>query len=176
MGPEAGLLTYAMLATAAASTAAAAGGYASYQQGKAAEASAEYEAEVAELNARNARAEAGEAEEQQRRAARSALANMRGAAAERGIDFAQSSAWDLYRQSAMDAEFDALTIRRKGEVQARGLVAQADGARFAAKQAGQGARYGAAASALATAAAAANGYGTYRYRMAGRTTGAGEVD
>ena len=170
-GVETALIVSAIAATAAAT----ASGVASYQQSKAAEASAEYEAEVAELNARNARAEAGEAEEQQRRGARAALANMRGAAAERGIDFAQSSAWDLYRQSAMDAEFDALTIRRKGEVEARGLMAQADGSRFAAKQAGTGARYGAAASALAVGAAAAQGYGTYKYRTAGRTTG-GEVD
>jgi hypothetical protein len=100
---------------------------------------------------------------------------MRGAASERGIDFAQSSSWDLYRQSAMDAEFDALTIRRKGEVQALGLVAQSQGSRFAARQAGKAATYGAGASALATAAAAADGYGTYKYRTAGRTTG-GEVD
>ena len=165
MGLETALITSVIAATAAA----AAQGYGQYQQSKAAEASAEYEADVAGQNAINARREAGQAEELQRRQARAALSNMRGAAAERGIDLRSSSAWDLYRQSSMDAEFDALAIRRKGEVQARGLLAERDGARFAAGEHRKGALYGAGASVLSTGAAAAGGYGTYRYRMAGRT-------
>lgn len=167
MGPETALMLAAVSATASA----AATGYAGYQQSKAAEASAEYEADVAHQNAINARREAGQAEEQQRRQGRAALADMRGAAAERGIDLASSSAWDLYRQSAMDAEFDALAIRRQGEVQARGLLAQRDGARFAAKQHRQGALIGAGASLLSTTAAAAGGAADYHKLMAGRTPG-----
>lgn len=169
MGPETALIAAAVSASAAA----AAQGVAAHQQSKAAEASAEYEAGIARLNERNARLEAGQAEELQRREGRRVLGDLRAGVADRGIDLASSSAWDLYRQSAIDAEADALAIRRQGEQQARGYANQAAGASFAAKQHRQGARIGAAASALGVAAAGSEGLSTYKYRTAGRGTTAG---
>ena len=149
--------------------AAAAGGIAAYQGAKATEASAQFDADLQAQNARIARQEAGEAEDLQRRRARVALSSQRSMAAERGLSLASSSAWDLYRQSAVDAEADALAIRRKGEMQARGLEMQAAGSRFASKEAGKAARIGAGASALSVGGAAAGGYGDYQLLTAGRS-------
>ncbi len=165
MGFDAALLTMAIASTAAA----AAEGVASYQQAQAAEASAEYDAKLQQQNATLARQEAGAAEEMHRRRARVGLSNLRAATTERGLDLASSSAWDLYRQSAMDAEADALEIRRKGEMEARGLEARGAASRFAAGQARTAGRIGAGASLLSVGAAAASGYGDYSLFMAGRT-------
>ena len=166
MGLETALIASAVAGTAAA----AAQGVGQYQQAKATEASAQFDADLQAQNARIARQEAGEAEDLQRRRARVALSSQRATAAERGLDFASSSAWDLYRQSAIDAEADALAIRRKGEMQARGSQMQAATSRFAAKQAGTAALIGAGASALSVGGAAADGYGDYQLLTAGRAT------
>lgn len=157
-------------ATAVAVAAAAASGYASYRGAKAQEDSAQFEADVAAQNAEIARQEAHEAEEMQRRRARVALSSQRSRAAERGIDLAGSSAWDLYRQSAVDAEADALAIRRKGEMEGRGLDLQAEGSQFAARQARTQANIGAGATLLNMGSAAASGYANYGANQPATTT------
>jgi len=163
-------LSTALIAGGIASTAAAAmNGVASFSQAKAQEAADEFDAGMAEQNARTTRQETATAEEQQRRRSRLTLSAQRSTAAARGLDLAGSSAWDLYRQSAIDAEADALELRRKGESQARGLDARAAGSKFAAKQARTAGRIGIGASLLSTGAAAADGAGDFRLLTAGRS-------
>lgn len=72
------------------------------------------------------------AEEFQRRQARKAFGELRAAGAEAGVSASPSFA-DAYSQAATAAELDALNIRYEGEIRRRGLVAEADAARYRAK-------------------------------------------
>jgi hypothetical protein len=161
----------ALLIAAAASTAAAAvSGMASYAGAGAQAAAADFDSEMAQENARLAQQEAGDAEALQRRQARAALSEQRSTAAERGL-LLTGSAWDLYRQAAIDAEEDALLVRRQGALRARGLLVQSAVSRSEAGSFRTGARIGAGAAILSGGAAAAQGYGTYRYHQAGQGAG-----
>lgn len=162
-----GIETALIIAAVASTAAAAASGVASYQQAKAAEQSAEFDADVAKYNAKLSQLETGAAEEDQRRRSRAMLSTLRSSASSRGLALS-GSAWDLYMESAVDAELDALEIRRVGAVQEKGLRLQSAASKFSAANHNLGGKIGAGASVLAVGAAAAGGYA--RYQNGGRTT------
>lgn len=104
------------------------------QQGNAAKGAADYNASVLEQNAAIERQQAGAREEAKRREARQVLGAQRAAFAQSGGGMGGSAA-DVMRQSGMNAELDALTLRYEGDLRARGLQAEAASERFAGKQA-----------------------------------------
>lgn len=130
-----GIETGVLLAWATAATAVI-GAVSAVQAGKAQEAglkatakSQEYNAEIERQNATVARQQANAREEAQRRQARQILGEQRAALSQAGIGLSGSAA-DVYRQSATNAELDALNIRYEGELAARGLLAQSELSRF----------------------------------------------
>lgn len=164
-----GVETGVIMAWAAAASAAIAA-YGVYQGGKNAEAMAkgqaqadEYNAEIDRQNAVAAQQQANAREEAQRRLARQALGEQRAALSQAGIGLSGSAA-DIYRQSATNAELDALNIRYEGGLQTRGLLAQSELGRQSARMArinGRIERRGAnlsAASTLFSGATQAYGY------------------
>lgn len=170
MALETALIVTAITATAAV----AAQGVSNYYASRAQADSADFDADVQEFNARVVKAETGAAEDDQRRRARAMLSNQRSAAASRGLQLT-GSAWDLYMESAVDAERDALEVRRVGKLNAKGLELQSAASRFSAGSYRQGAILGAGASALSAGATAARGYGNYQAGTA-RAPTAIEVD
>ena len=136
------------------------------QQGKAAEANAQsqanaarYNAQVKEMQAGVERQQANVREDQQRRKARQILGQQQAAVAQSGTGFMGSNI-DVIDQSSYAAELDALTIRYEGEMRAKGLLAEAEQEEYYAKSAlvaGKNAKrasYVAAGSALLSGAAA----------------------
>ncbi len=123
----------------------------SIAQGNAANAAAQ-----ANANAMNQQAEAesraaGAREEQQRRANRQFLGGQRAALAQAGIGV-DGSAYDIARQSSINAEMDALNIRYEGNLRAKGLRDQATMQRFEGRQARSAGFLGAGAAILQGAA------------------------
>lgn len=128
-------------------------------------ANAERSAKVADFNAKkfleNAgriRLESGLNEEAHRRAAKRVLGEQRAAMFESGVQFSGSSA-DVYGQSELDAELDALNIRYEGDQQARAqemdaysAMSEAAALRVSAKQYRRAAWIGAGTAALQTGA------------------------
>jgi hypothetical protein len=156
----------------AAAASAVIGAYGIYQGGKNAEAMAkgqaqadEYNAEIDRQNAVAAQQQANAREEAQRRVARQALGEQRAALSQAGIGLSGSAA-DIYRQSATNAELDALNIRYEGGLQTRGLLAQSELGRQSARMArinGRLERQGANLSAASTLfSGAATAYGRAR--------------
>lgn len=130
----------------------------SIQQGKQAEANAEYEAKQMEANAQAARAQASTAEDEQRAQARKLIGTQLAAQAQAGTQL-NGSASDILRESLFNAESDAQTIRYEGENQARGLTNQARGSLLSGKNAKTNAYMSAAGSLLSSAGGM---YGNYR--------------
>lgn len=126
-------------------------GFAGYQQGKADAAIGKYNARLAEEQAVVERQQAGAAEEAQRRAARKLLGRQAAAIAESGTGGFSGSNLDIARQSAVEAELDALNIRYEGELKARGAKAEAEQFRAQAKNAKKQGRLALAAGLLQTA-------------------------
>ena len=91
-------------------------------------------------------AETGAAEEAQRRQATQALAKMQAAQAQSGL--VGGSTADVYRQSAIDAELDALNIRYEGYSRASALKQQAKATKKSATAAGILGAIGAGATAV----------------------------
>lgn len=83
----------------------------------------EYNAAVLRQRADTTRSAYGQREEQQRRQARFVLGQSRAAAAESGTGLGGSNA-DIYGQSEIMAEMDALNIRYGGESEAQGYLSQ----------------------------------------------------
>lgn len=113
--------------------------YSEYQQGKAQEANYkaqaqadEYNATVASQNAAVRRQQYVAQEEAQRRQAKQLLGEQRAALAQAGIGLSGSAA-DVYGQSVARSELDAMNIRYTGELEASGLLAQADQYRYSAR-------------------------------------------
>lgn len=138
------------------------------QQGNAAKAQADSQAQAAQYNATMAAQNADTAqqaananEEAQRRKSAGDMGRMRAGLAENGIGFDSGTATDLTESSAMNAELDALNIRYQGKQQARDYKAQA------AMGTQQAAAYNAAGNAAQTAgylsagASALSSYGRY---------------
>ena len=130
-----------------------------YQQGQAAEDAANYNAQVADINAKNARITANVNEDAQRRKSASELGRLRAGLAENGISLTEGTGADLYNQSDMNAEMDALNIRYGGTVQSVNYQNQAKLDRMNAAAAGTAKWIGAASAYLNGAASYAKGGG-----------------
>ena len=129
-----------------------------------------YNAKVKDMQAGIARQQANAREEQQRRRGRQLLGKQRVALAEAGIG-AMGSALDIAEESATRAELDALTIRYEGDLESRGLLADAEQERYESKvnvMAGKNAMRGAYLS--ATDALLSGGARYYGYQETGKIT------
>jgi hypothetical protein len=123
----------------------------SIAQGNAANAAAQANANALTQQAEAENRAAGAREEQQRRANRQFLGGQRAALAQAGIGV-EGSAYDIARQSSINAELDALNIRYDGQLAAKGLRDQAMMQRFEGKQAKTAGFFGAGAAILQGAA------------------------
>lgn len=143
----------------------------SIQQGKAAQAEAEYNAKLSEHNAKVMQIQAqvegqqtARREEAQRRQAREVMGRQAAGLAQAGVGFS-GSALDITEESAQAAELDALNIRYGGQLKAQGLLAdaemqraQAAGQRFAGANAKRAGYIGAGSAILS------GGAGIAKYR------------
>lgn len=105
-------------------------------------------------------------EDAQRRQAAIALGNQNAAMAQTGTDLASGSALDLYKQSATNAELDALNIRYGSQLQAQGLQSQSTLDSMQATQDRRNASDAMTAGYLNAGAAALSSYGSYSTRQA----------
>lgn len=119
----------------------------SIAQGNAANAAAQANANALNQQAEAENRAAGMREEQQRRQNRQFLGTQRAALAQAGIGV-DGSAYDIARQSAINAELDALNIRYEGQLRAKGLRDQATVTRFEGRQARTAGFLGAGAAIL----------------------------
>lgn len=94
------------------------------QQAGAQATAANANARIAEQNATLARQQAKVDEARRRRLARKELGALRASVGASGINFT-GSALDVYEDSFMEAELDALTIRHNGEIEALGFQKEA---------------------------------------------------
>ena len=117
------------------------------QQGQAAQASADANAEAMRMQADAENRAAGAREEAHRRETRQFLGTQRAALAQAGVGL-NGSTYDVARQSAVNAELDALNIRYEGQLAARGLQGQAAMTQFEGRQARTAANMGAGAALL----------------------------
>lgn len=168
------IIIAAVIAAAGTATTAYVASESAKEQGKQAQYDAEFNAEMQEQNAGIAREQAGAEEAQVRRRTRLLMSRQRAAVAESGQSLT-GSALDVYQQSAAEAELDALNVRYRGELEARGLLSDANlqrqqGAtarRFANSEA-KGIKVG---GAINTGAALLGGYSNYRQARYYRTGG-----
>jgi hypothetical protein len=122
------------------------------KEGEAASAAGKYNAATARQNAQAARQEAAIEESQNRMLAFKTIGAARANFAASGL--AQTgSIEDVLADSMSNAELDALLIRYRGEVSARGYNAQANMSEMGASAAKQGAYFGAATTLLRGSAA-----------------------
>lgn len=133
------------------------------QQAQAAKGAAGYNAALLEQNAVAERQQAAAREEAKRRETSMILGKQAAAFAQSGGGLGGSAA-DVMRQSSINAELDALTLRYEGDLRARGMEANAAQERYAGGSAATAGYLGAAGSILSGAAR----YGEYgenrRYR------------
>lgn len=134
-------------------------------KGNAAKAAAGYNAALMDQEAAAERQQASAREEQGRRQAAQVLGAQRAAFAQSGGGMGGSAA-DVMRQSSINAELDALTMRYEGELRARGLESQAAAERFAGKQAQRAGYFEAAGTILGGAAKYGDARETRRLRQA----------
>lgn len=127
------------------------------RQGNAAKAAGQYNAQVAEQRAVTVRQQTMQREEVHRERARHQIGMQLAATAESGTALAGSNL-DLLSRSLYDAEMDALQIRYEGELNARGLINQAQLDRSMGREAGN-AGYLSAASSVLNAASSYGGGG-----------------
>lgn len=127
----------------------------------AAAAAADYNAAVSREKGQVALAQANANEEAQRRAGALALGRQAAATAESGVDLSSGSALDLYKQSATNAELDALNIRYGGQMQALGMDSQAALDSMSAQQSRNNSGAALTAGYLNAGASALSSYGTY---------------
>jgi len=99
------------------------------REGQAAQAAANFNAQVATQNSAQAVLQAKEEERRHRIIARKQRGTQRVAAAAGGIEVT-GSALDVLSESAANAELDALTIRHAGEIGALGFLNEARLSRF----------------------------------------------
>lgn len=121
----------------------------------------EYNAEVDRQKAAVAFQQGNANEEAQRRSAAITLGKQRAGAAQSGVDLASGSALDLYKQSATNAELDALNIRYGAQLQSQGFQQQATLDTMSAQQARNNASAATTAGYLSAGASALSAYGTY---------------
>jgi hypothetical protein len=122
-------------------------------KGQAEQLSQYYQANIAEQNAVLTRQQSAEDERRARVMGRKMLGDARTAYASSGVQM-EGSALDVLQESAANAELDALTIRYKGEVAARGYENEANFRRSAGNKAMDAGYLSAAGSLMAGAAGA----------------------
>lgn len=108
--------------------------FSSIMQGQQQAAMHNYNASILNQNARIERQQADAREEAKRRETAMILGTQRAAFAQAGAGL-DGSAADVMKQSATNAELDALTLRYEGDLRARGLKEQAKQEKYAAKTA-----------------------------------------
>lgn len=113
------------------------GAFGSIYQGQTAKAEANAQANIADQNARTARLQAGVREDLIRKQNRARLGEQRAAAVQSGFDPNTGSLLELQGNSAAAGEFDALTTRYEGALQALSFSTQADSLRRAGRAAGR---------------------------------------
>ena len=138
-------LTYASMAATLAG--AGVGAYSSYQQGKSAEAQAEYNAKQAEAQAADAQLRGGIEANQKRQEVRRAIATQQTQLAANGVETSSGSALTLMGDTAREGEIDAQTAYANAMREAYGYQSQATAYRFSGKTAKSNA-YGQAAGSL----------------------------
>lgn len=122
---------------------------------------ADYNAAVGQERARSAFEQGNANEEAQRRQAAQAMGRQRAATAQSGVDLASGSALDLYKQSATNAELDALNIRYGAQLQGQGMQQQSTLDSLSADQARSNANSALTAGYLNAGASALSSYGAY---------------
>ena len=103
-----------------------------FMQAKSGAKAEEYNAQIAERQAMVATQKAAYEEEMRREKGKKLSASQRAAAGATGITMGSFS--DVFAQTALDTELDALAIRWGGQVSSGGYLAEAEGHRFAAKR------------------------------------------
>lgn len=126
--------TYAMISAGAAIAGTAMSAVSAIQQGKQAQASAKFKAEMAQRNATIARQQAAAEEEKQRRLGYMRQGAARAAYGASGVAL-EGSPLDILEQSAAQEELDALNIRYRGEIGAQSAEGQAALSRMRGDQA-----------------------------------------
>lgn len=142
-------LTYASMAAALAGAGVSA--YSSIQQGKSAEAQAEYNAKQAELQAEDAQLRGGIEANRKRQEVRRVLAAQQTKLAANGVDTASGSALNLFADTSREGELDAQTAYANAMREAYGYQSQATSYRFSGKASKSNA-YGQAAGSLLSGA------------------------
>lgn len=122
---------------------------------------AEYNAEVDRQKSAVTLQQGNANEEAQRRSAAIAMGKQTAATAQSGVDLSSGSALDLYKQSATNAELDALNIRYGSQLQAGGFQQQATLDTMSAQQSRNNASAATTAGYLNAGASALSAYGTY---------------
>lgn len=136
------------------------GAYGQMYQGHAAKQAGEFNAQVAEQNAELAIKQAKEEEVKFRSVMKRQLGDMRAAIGASGITL-EGSPLEVIEDSAAQAEMDAISIRKAGEMKAHTYRTDAKLQRFQGEMGLQGSYYGAASSLLMAGGQAA-GYGARR--------------
>lgn len=150
--------------------------YGKYQEGQAQEEAAksqsqaaEYNATVSTQNAQIARNNASIREEVQNRKSRSILAQQFAGTAQAGIGFS-GTAVDVFSQSETMAELDALNIRYEGDLQSRGLLAEAAGERYQSQAALVNGKNASSAANISAAGTLLQGAAGYKYMSTAPST------
>lgn len=170
------VMTAVSLAATAAST--TIGVISSVQQGKAAQAQADYQAKVAERNQRIAQNNAAmerqtglEEARRQRMKTMQAISSQQAGLAANGVDIGSNTALDIVEDTAMLGELDALTIQHNAEKNARNYDTQANNFyndAVLSRYAGANQRQAANMNALSTGI---QGFGKMASTVAGATGG-----
>ena len=154
--------------TAISAVGAISAGEAQASQQRAAAAAADYNANIQTQQAAAASSQASSREDLQRKQARQIVGRQLAATAESGSNL-NGSASDLFRQSLLDAEADALNIRYEGELNRVGLTNQAALTKYEAGALRDSASAAQTSGYLSAAGALAGG--AYRYTRAGKLDG-----
>jgi len=142
-------LTYASMAAALAGAGVSA--YSSIQQGKSAQAQAEYNAKQAEIQAEDAQLRGGIEANRKRQEVRRVLAAQQTKLAANGVETSSGSALNLFGDTSREGELDAQTAYANAMREAYGCQSQATSYRFSGKTAMSNA-YGQAAGSLLSGA------------------------
>lgn len=142
-------LTYASMAAALAGAGVSA--YSSIQQGKSAQAQAEYNAKQAEIQAEDAQLRGGIEANRKRQEVRRVLAAQQTKLAANGVETSSGSALNLFGDTSREGELDAQTAYANAMREAYGYQSQATSYRFSGKTAMSNA-YGQAAGSLLSGA------------------------
>ena len=131
--------------------------YGQYQQGKATDKAAKYNAEIAEINAQMSMQQAAFEAKQLRRQRMILSGRQRAAGAANGLALTGSFA-DIYSDSAVQGELQALSRRYQGEVEATNYRAQSELYKFEGSSARRAANVQMAATLVSSVGSAASSF------------------